>query len=121
MKLTNMFLATAVVGLGLACAGATAQSAQDPNHNQNPSQQDQAQPPQAGQQPNTAQSQDTKVFSGKIVKTGTALVLSDPDGKTTYQLDDQAKAQDFVNKNVKVTGTLDASTGMIRVSAIEPA
>jgi hypothetical protein len=60
-----------------------------------------------------------KTFSGKIVKSGTRLVLSDAGNKTTYQLDDQQKAHDFLNKSVKVIGTLDASTGTIRVTAIE--
>jgi len=49
------------------------------------------------------------------------LVLSDMENKATYKLDDQQKAKDFVNKAVKVTGVLDDSTGVIRVSAIEPA
>ncbi len=60
-----------------------------------------------------------KTFGGKIVKAGTRLVLSDAGNKTTYQLDDQQKAHDFLNKSVKITGTLDASTGTIRVTAIE--
>ena len=51
---------------------------------------------------------------------GDKLILTDPASKTSYQLDDQQKAQAFVNKNVKVTGVLDASTGTIRVSAIDP-
>jgi hypothetical protein len=55
------------------------------------------------------------------VKAGDKLVLTDAEGKTTYLLDDQQKAKEFVNKNVKVTGVLDASSGMIRVSAIDPA
>ncbi|MBZ5600498.1 MAG: hypothetical protein LAN83_19520 [Acidobacteriia bacterium] len=63
---------------------------------------------------------ETKTFAGKIVKAGDKLVLSDAQGKT-YQLDDQQKAQEFVNKTVKVTGILDPSTGMIRVRAIGPA
>jgi hypothetical protein len=62
-----------------------------------------------------------KTFTGKIVKSGDKLVLSDTESRATYQLDDQQKAQDFVNKTVKVTGILDASTGTIRVTAIEPA
>ncbi len=77
--------------------------------------QDQMQQPD--QQKPTA---DTKTFSGKIVKTGNLLVLSDQTGKKTYQLDDQQKAQGFVNQDVKVTGVLDAGTGMIRVTSIDP-
>jgi hypothetical protein len=52
------------------------------------------------------------------MKSGSKLILSS--AGTTYQLDDQQKAQDFVNKNVKVTGVLDSATGTIRVSAIDP-
>lgn len=59
-----------------------------------------------------------KTFSGKITKSGNRLVLSDADNKTTYQLDDQQKAHEFLNKSVKVTGVLDASTGTIRITAI---
>ncbi|MGA3091907.1 MAG: DUF5818 domain-containing protein [Terriglobales bacterium] len=55
------------------------------------------------------------------MKSGNRLVLRDSENLTTYQLDDQQKAHDFLNKNVKVTGVLDASTGTIRVRAIEPA
>jgi hypothetical protein len=66
------------------------------------------------------QSVDQKTFTGVIVKSGDKLVLTDPLTKTSYQLDDQRKAQELVNKNVKVTGVLDPSTGTIRVSAIEP-
>jgi len=39
-------------------------------------------------------------FTGVIIKTGEKLVLLDTNSKTSYQLDDQEKAQDFVNKNV---------------------
>ena len=74
------------------------------------------------QQPdNQKPAAETKTFAGKIVKDGSALVLSDQDGKTTYKLDDQQKAKEFVNKDVRVTGVFDASTGIIRVSAIDPA
>jgi hypothetical protein len=66
------------------------------------------------------QSADQNTFTGVIVKSGDKLVLTDPFTKTSYQLDDQRKAQELVNKNVKVTGVLDPSTGTIRVSAIEP-
>jgi hypothetical protein len=59
-------------------------------------------------------------FNGTIKKSGNKLVLTAADSKTTYQLDDQQKAKNFLNKSVKVTGVLDASTGTIRVSAIDP-
>jgi len=71
-------------------------------------------------QPDDQNMASMKTFSGKIVKSGDKLVLTDANSKTTYQLDDQQKAQSFLNKSVKVTGVLDASTGTIRVSAIDP-
>jgi hypothetical protein len=61
-----------------------------------------------------------KTFNGTIVKSGDKLVLTAADNKTTFQLDDQQKAQGYLNKSVKVTGVLDASTGTIRVKAIDP-
>jgi len=61
-----------------------------------------------------------KTFTGVITKSGDKIVLTDPLTKTSYQLDDQRRAQEMLNKNVKVTGVLDPSTGTIRVSAIEP-
>ena len=75
---------------------------------------------QPGMQPDD---QDTtqKTFTGVIVKSSDKLVLTDTISKTSYQLDDQLKAQDFVNKNVKVTGGLDPSTGTIHVRVINPA
>jgi hypothetical protein len=39
------------------------------------------------------------------MKSGDKLVLTDIANKTTYQLDDQQKAQDFLNKSVKVIGS----------------
>ena len=74
--------------------------------------------PQAdqGQSAQAAQS-----FSGTIAKSGGKLVLKDMASKTEYQLDDQQKAQSFVGKSVKVTGTLDAQTNTIHVSDIQEA
>ena len=74
-----------------------------------------AAPPQAS--PADAES---KTFTGKIVKHGDKLVLTDATGKAVYQLDDQTKAKEFLNKNVKVTGVLDGATTTIHVSAIDP-
>jgi hypothetical protein len=63
---------------------------------------------------------EQQTFTGVIEKSGDQLVLIDPLTKTSYQLDDQRKAQELVNKNVRVTGILDPSTGTIRVSGIAP-
>lgn len=78
--------------------------------------QDQSAPPQA----NPADPTESKTFTGKIIQSGDKLVLSDATGKKVYQLDDQIKAKEFLNKNVKVTGNLDGSTSMIHVSSIDP-
>jgi hypothetical protein len=76
---------------------------------------------QPGAAPDQDSDQDThQTFTGVIAKHGDKLVLTDPLTRTSYQLDDQRKAQELVNKNVKVTGVLDPSTGTIRVSAIDP-
>jgi hypothetical protein len=108
-------LSAAVVIAGFCYVGQTA-TAEKSNPYNFVSAQDQMQQPDA-QKP----AAETKTFAGKIVKRGSMFVLSDAEGKTTYKLDDQQKAKDFVNKDVKVTGVLDDSTGVIRVTAIEPA
>ncbi len=108
--------AVVIVGLSLVWQPAIAQNA-TPHNNASA----QEQPAQQPDSPGAAS--ETKTFTGKIVKTGDklVLVLTDAAGKMTYLLDDQQKAKEYVNKNVKVTGILDASSGMIRVSAIDPA
>jgi hypothetical protein len=80
----------------------------------------QQQPMQPDNQNAVSTPSEKTTFNGTIVKSGNKLVLTAADSKTTYQLDDQQKAKDFLNKSVKVTGVLDASTGTIRVSAIDP-
>ena len=89
--------------------------------NPNPSSIVSAQQQPTQQQDEQKPAPETKTFTGKIVKSGDALVLSDAESKMMYKLDDQQKAKEFVNKDVKVVGVLDDSTGMIRVSSIEPA
>lgn len=80
----------------------------------------QQQPMQNPVQSNDDNSASVNTFSGKIVKSGNKFVLAASDHLTTYQLDDQQKAHDFFNKTVRVTGSLDTSTGTIRVTAIDP-
>lgn len=104
-----------MVGLCLVCQSAIAQNSD--NLQINPTAQQAAGQHQGD--PNSAA--EAKTFTGKIVKSGDKLVLADTENQATYQLDDQQKAQEFVNKKVKVVGVLDADSGMIRVSAIEPA
>jgi EF hand len=47
---------------------------------------------------------------------GAKYVLSNPETKTVYQLDNQRKGKAFAGKNVVVMGTLDETTGTIHVS-----
>ena len=66
-------------------------------------------------------SADTKTqssFSGMVVKAGEHYVLKTD--KMTYQVDDETKAKQFEGKEVTVNGTLDKSTGVIRVTEIQP-
>jgi hypothetical protein len=85
--------------------------------------QQQAQPQQptgaVGSMPD-AKTPDEKTFVGKITKSGNDLVFKDSVGESTYQLDDQTKAQPFVGKNVMVTGTVDEPTKTIHVLRIKP-
>lgn len=83
-----------------------------------------SQPTKAGNAANTNTNTNNDenpatTFHGRIVKSGSKFVLSATDD-TTYQLDDQRKAHNFLNQDVKVTGVLDATTGTIRIDAIDP-
>jgi Protein of unknown function (DUF5818) len=80
----------------------------------------QQQPMQTDDQSKAVSTASEKTFKGTIVQSGGKLVLTATDSTTTYQLDDQQTAQGFLNKSIKVTGVLDASTGTIRVRAIDP-
>jgi lipopolysaccharide export system protein LptA len=87
----------------------------------------QDQPAQPNSQTQTAPAPDTssadtqapKSFSGTVVKMQKQYVLKTD--TATYQLDDQTKAKRFNGKQVTVSGILDQSTSMIRVSDIQPA
>ncbi|MGC1106326.1 MAG: DUF5818 domain-containing protein [Candidatus Acidiferrales bacterium] len=63
--------------------------------------------------------QPSQEFQGTIEKTGTKYVLKDKASGATYQLNNQDKAKQFFDKDVKVTGTLDPSTNTIEVSEIQ--
>ena len=86
--LSTMLLAMALtVALSFASQPTFAQSAPDSSANTTT----QEQP----MQPDDQNAPSMKTFSGKIVKSGDQLVLADANNKTTYQLDDQPKAQDL--------------------------
>jgi starvation-inducible outer membrane lipoprotein len=54
----------------------------------------------------------------ECVKMGAKFVLYNPATKTTYQLDDQKKPEQFAGEKVTVAGTLDPSTNTIHVENI---
>jgi hypothetical protein len=55
----------------------------------------------------------------ECVQGGASYVLFD--GKNTWKLSDQKTPERFAAQQVRVTGTLDAKAGMIRVDKIDPA
>lgn len=79
-------------------------------------------PPRMGSLAPVAQEQarqPSQEFQGTIEKHETKYVLEDRASGATYGLDNQDKAKEFVDKDVKVTGTLDPNTNTIEVSEIQ--
>lgn len=76
------------------------------------------QAPQVQTQVSAASQAEVKTFMGTIAKDGDQFTLK-VDASTWYQLDDQDNASKFDGKQVKVTGTLDASNRTIHVQKIE--
>ena len=104
------------LGTAFLCSGPLMHAQSDSEHSQGV-QNSQGHQQKPGEDQNVAQ----KTVTGTIVKSGNKLILVEASTKARYQLDDQQKAQDYINKTVKVTGVLDPSTGMIRVTTIDPA
>lgn len=67
------------------------------------------------------QQPELKTFTGRISKSGEKFILEDTTKRVAYQLDDQAMAQRYQGKSVRVTGTLDADNNLIHVRSIEEA
>jgi hypothetical protein len=57
----------------------------------------------------------------QCVKNGAKFVLYIPDTKTTYNLDDQEKPQDYAAEKVTIVGTYDGSTKTIHIISITAA
>jgi hypothetical protein len=98
-----------------ASADSGAAAAQAPQTQPQPSQ---AQPDQA--QPDQAQPQQSKstVFTGTVVKRGSAFALRDSSGQV-FKLDNPETAKPYEGKSVKITGQLDEQAKLIRVESIE--
>lgn len=84
----------------------------------------QDQNPAAQSQPSTseqsAQSQPSQIFVGKVTKSRAGDLLLQGDAGMSYKLDNADEARPFVGRNVTVTGTLDAATNTIHITKIEP-
>src|SRR5579872_69808 len=83
--------------------------------------QSQNQAPTAQQQPNQQpEQQKNQTFMGQIVQTkgGQYALLVDKNAGKGFFLDNQQEAKKHNGENVKVTGTLNPQTGIIRVSDI---
>jgi len=118
MKKIEFALSTILPALALVAAlcFASQPTLAQSDSNSSPNSKVQEQP----MQPYNQNAASAKTFNVKVLKSGDKFVLADIDSKTIYQLDDQQEAQSFLNKIVRVTGVLDASTETIRVSAIDP-
>lgn len=106
------FLGAALLGLSLAGIPAMAQTSQD----------SQQQPPSQSQPDPSADrnAQQVQNFTGTVIKTTDGFVLQDNAAKTAYKLDNKMQAKKFEGKSVKVSGTLDPSTGTIHIASLEP-
>ena len=64
--------------------------------------------------------EERRVFKGEVVdrKICARYVLSNPEDKTVYHLDDEKAAAPFAGEKVLVVGSLDETTGTIHVSEI---
>jgi hypothetical protein len=62
----------------------------------------------------------SQTFAGTIMKSGNQYVLRTADN-VRYQLDDQARAKKYEGKQVQVTGSLDETSGTIRVEEMKAA
>jgi hypothetical protein len=67
------------------------------------------------------QSSDAQITTvkGTVWSNGGKFLLRDESQRVWYQLDDQRAAARFEGKEVRVTGTLDASDNVIHVQKIE--
>lgn len=114
MKKNLILLATLALAAALSPAAFAQQEQTAPPANEPQTQSTPAPAPDT-----SADAQTQTSFSGTVVKVAKHYALKTDN--MTYQLDDQTKAKQFAGKQVHVSGTLDKSTSMIRVTDIQPA
>ena len=80
-----------------------------------------SQPPSASQAPDHDQHAQpaAQTFTGTISKESGTYVLKVSD-TSSYKLDDQDQAKQYEGQRVRVFGTLESSSDLIRVQKIEP-
>lgn len=59
--------------------------------------------------------QSARSFDGKIIRSGSQLVLQDGVSQSSYKLDDQDKAKEYEGKSVKVLATMDPTSTTLHV------
>lgn len=74
---------------------------------------DQAQKPQQN-----LQQQDTQSYTGKVSERHGKFYLEEARSKTSYQLEGTWSTKRYLGKKVRITGTLDAETNVLRVVTI---
>jgi hypothetical protein len=65
------------------------------------------------------QTQDALSFTGRVGREKGDFVLYDPVTKMTYQLDDPAKAKEYLGKQVKIVGKLAMRSNTIHIDSID--
>jgi hypothetical protein len=81
---------------------------------------DRPQSPDPPSQPSHSikQAPEAQTFAGTIEKDGNRYVLK-VSSNSVYELDDQEKAKQYVGKQVKIGGTLDAKGSSLHIISIE--
>lgn len=78
-------------------------------------------PAASEKQPSQDQPKADVTITGKVVKSKGSLVIQDEASNSTYKVDNEDQLKQFMGKNVKVTGTLDAATKTIHIANVEVA
>jgi outer membrane biogenesis lipoprotein LolB len=65
-----------------------------------------------------ADQQNVQTFAGKVSQKGNTFFLDDPLHKTPYRLADTWDAKRFLNKKVRVSGSLDTEHNILHVKSI---
>ena len=74
---------------------------------------DQAQKPQQN-----LQQQDTQSYAGKVSERHGKFFLEEARSKTAYQLEGTWSAKRYLGKKVRITGSLDTETNVLRIVSI---